>query len=142
MKKIASILSVAALGFMVACGPSAADKEAKEKKIADSLAALKAKASEDSIANAMRIADSLATIKNDSIRKADSIAAFKAGKAAGAVKGGSNKGGTGSSKPTQTTKDLTTISNSKGAGTVTKSPEQMKKDENNLKTIKGLKGGN
>lgn len=71
MKKVLSILVIAGVAVLVACGPSAEEKAAAEKKkadsiareqaIADSIAAAKQKAFDDSVANAQRIADSIAT---------------------------------------------------------------------------------
>ncbi len=56
MKKLASILVIAAVAFMYSCGPSA--KEIEEKRIADSIL----------------VADSLAMVQAEQQRIADSIA--------------------------------------------------------------------
>jgi hypothetical protein len=56
MKKLASVLVIAAVAFMYSCGPSA--KELEEKRIADSI----------------RVADSLAMVQAEQQRIADSIA--------------------------------------------------------------------
>ena len=56
MKKLATILVIAAVAFMYSCGPSA--KEQEEKRIADSI----------------RVADSLAMVQAEQQRVADSIA--------------------------------------------------------------------
>jgi hypothetical protein len=56
MKKLASVLIIAAVALMYSCGPSA--KELEEKRIADSI----------------RVADSLAMVQAEQQRIADSIA--------------------------------------------------------------------
>jgi hypothetical protein len=93
MKKVLSLLVIAGMFAIVACGPSAEEKAAQEKAKADSIAAvLKA----DSIAKAdieKAKADSIAaaTLKF----KEDSIAAAEANKKGGAkkvVKAGKGKG--------------------------------------------------
>lgn len=83
MKKLLSVLLIAGMASLVACGPSAEEKAAKEK------------AKQDSIANAERelfIQDSLAKVeqmKQDSIANAQKIADSIA--AAAAKKGGKKK---------------------------------------------------
>ncbi|MBK9283849.1 MAG: hypothetical protein IPM51_05955 [Sphingobacteriaceae bacterium] len=87
MKKVLSIVTVAALSAMfVACGPSKEEIEAREKAKQDSIAAVE-KAKQDSIAaveaeNA-RLAEEAAAAekaKADSTRVADSMANLKGGK--------------------------------------------------------------
>ena len=56
MKKLATLLVIAAVAFMSSCGPSAKEKE--ETRIADSI----------------RVADSLAMVQAEQQRVADSIA--------------------------------------------------------------------
>lgn len=128
MKKIVTLLAVGAVAMFYACGPSAEEKALKEKAKNDSIAAAeaKAKAEQDSLANAMRITDSIANAK----RVADSLAALPKG-------GGTKKPAT----PTKTKdeKNIDVIKDLKGG---TKTPEEKKKDEQNIKVIKGLKGGN
>jgi hypothetical protein len=73
MKKLLSLVVVAGLAALVACGPSAEEKAAAEKAKQDSIAKVeKEKAMQDSIAAA-----DLMKAKEDSIAKAkqDSIAA-------------------------------------------------------------------
>jgi hypothetical protein len=60
MKKLATILVIAAVAFMASCGPSAKEKEAK--RIADSI----------------RVADSMAMVQAQQQRVADSIAKVQA----------------------------------------------------------------
>lgn len=72
MKKVFTLIVVAGMAALVACGPSAEEKAAAEKAkqdsiakaqreqaIADSIAAVE-KAKQDSLANAQKIADSIA----------------------------------------------------------------------------------
>jgi len=87
MKKVLSIVAVAALSAaFVACGPSKEELEAREKAKADSIAAVE-KAKQDSIAaveaEAAKAAEAAAAAekaKADSARVADSLAALKGGK--------------------------------------------------------------
>ncbi len=60
MKKLATILVIAAVAFMTSCGPSAKEKEAKR------------------IADSTRVADSMAMIQAQQQRVADSIAKVQA----------------------------------------------------------------
>jgi hypothetical protein len=87
MKKVLSIIAVAALSTaFVSCGPSKEEMEKREKEKADSIAAVE-KSKQDSIAaveaeNA-RMAEEAANMekmKADSIHKADSMANLKGGK--------------------------------------------------------------
>jgi hypothetical protein len=127
MKKIVTLLAVGAVAMFYACGPSAEEKALKEKAKNDSIAAAeaKAKAEQDSLANAMRITDSIANAK----RVADSLAALPKG------------GGKKTTTPTKTKdeKNIDVIKDLKGG---TKTPEEKKKDAENIKVIKNLKGGN
>jgi hypothetical protein len=85
MKKVLSIIAVAALSAaFVSCGPSKEEIEAKEKAKADSVAAV-AQAQADSLAKvaeaeAAVAAEATAKMKQDSIHMADSLAAAKGGK--------------------------------------------------------------
>ena len=84
MKKLFSLLVIAGMAAMVACGPSAEEIAAKEKAKADSIAAVQ-KAKEDSIAAVQKAKeDSIAAAQK---AKEDSIAAAKA-------KGGAKPKGT------------------------------------------------
>ncbi len=88
MKKSISILAVAALAtsMFVACGPSKAEIEAKEKAKQDSLTEVTkqdsiAKAAEAAKAAEMAKADSLAQVaKADSLKKVEEEAATKSKK--------------------------------------------------------------
>jgi len=85
MKKSISMLAVVALAtsMFVACGPSKAEIEKKEKAKADSLAEVVkqdsiAKAAEDAATAAKMQADSLAQVaKADSLKKVEEEAATK-----------------------------------------------------------------
>jgi hypothetical protein len=84
MKKVLSIVAVAALtvGF-VACGPSKEEMEAREKVKQDSIAAVE-KAAQDSIAAseaemAKKAEEEAMKMKADSTRMADSVAAMTKG---------------------------------------------------------------
>jgi F0F1-type ATP synthase membrane subunit b/b' len=87
MKKVLSIIAVAALSTaFVACGPSKEEMEKREKEKSDSIAAVE-KAKQDSIAaveaeNAKMAEEAMAAekMKADSIRMADSLAKHKGGK--------------------------------------------------------------
>jgi hypothetical protein len=72
MKKLFSLLVIAGMFAIVACGPSAEEKAAKEKAKADSIAAVQ-KAKEDSMAAVQKATDdSIAAVQK---AKEDSIAA-------------------------------------------------------------------
>lgn len=73
MKKILSVLFVAGMFAFFACGPSAADKAATEKRIADSIAADSTAKIEAAMAAEKLVADSIAAKQ-----VADSIAAAAA----------------------------------------------------------------
>jgi len=87
MKKVLSIVAIAALSAtFVACGPSKEEIAAKEKAMQDSIAAVD-KMKQDSIAaveaEAAKVAEMAAAaekMKADSIRMADSLAKAKPGK--------------------------------------------------------------
>ncbi len=87
MKKVLSIVAVAALSIaFVSCGPSKEEIEKKEKDKADSIAAVE-KQKQDSIANAEALAAEAAAATAaaaqkaaDSTRVADSLAKAKPGK--------------------------------------------------------------
>jgi starvation-inducible outer membrane lipoprotein len=70
MKKIATVLVIAAIALMSACGPSAKEKEAKRiadsARVADSMAMVQAQQ--------QRIADSIAKVQAAQKKVADSIA--------------------------------------------------------------------
>ena len=94
MKKLLSVLVIVAMAALVACGPSAEEKAAKEKAKQDSIAAVQ-KAKDDSIAAVQQAKDdSIAAAQK---AKEDSIAA------AAAKKG--TKGTKPTTKPGQVTKD-------------------------------------
>lgn len=83
MKKVLSIVAVAALSAtFVACGPSKEEMEAREKAKNDSIAAVE-KAKSDSIAaaDAAKAAEmeAMNKMKADSTRMADSVAAASKG---------------------------------------------------------------
>lgn len=132
MKKIAFLMSVASLGLLVACGPSAEEKALKDKAAADSAKAAeeKLKREQDSIANVKTLDSLKLKAYNDSVALASQKPAA----------GGSKSSGTKAPVKTQDQKNIETISNLKGDNG-TKTPEQKKKDEQNLNTIKNLKGG-
>lgn len=87
MKKVLSIIAVAALSTaFVSCGPSKEEMEKREKERTDSIAAAD-KIKQDSIAaveaeNARMAEEAAAAekMKADSIRMADSLAKIKGGK--------------------------------------------------------------
>ncbi len=87
MKKVLSIIAVAAMSTaFVSCGPSKEEMEKREKDKTDSIAAVE-KAKQDSIAaveaeNAKMAEEAAAAekMKQDSIRVADSLAKHKGGK--------------------------------------------------------------
>ncbi|MCK9611457.1 MAG: hypothetical protein PHR81_03915 [Bacteroidales bacterium] len=75
MKKLFSVLLIAGMATLIACGPSAEEKAAAEKAKQDSIAAVQ-KAKEDSIAAAQKaIDDSIAAAEKEK-RIADSLAAL------------------------------------------------------------------
>lgn len=84
MKKVLSLIAVAAMSTaFVACGPSKEEMEKREQAKQDSIAAVE-KAKQDSIAAAAAMAEqaameAAAAAKADSARVADSIAAAKKG---------------------------------------------------------------
>jgi len=87
MKKVLSLIAVAAMSTaFVACGPSKEELEKREQAKQDSIAAVE-KAKQDSIAaveaeNAKMAEEAMAAekMKADSIRMADSLAKLKGGK--------------------------------------------------------------
>jgi len=63
MKKLFTVLAIASMATFIACGPSAEEKAAQEKRIQDSIAAAEAaieQAKQDSIAAAQAAADTTA----------------------------------------------------------------------------------
>lgn len=78
MKKLLSLIAVAAMFAFVACGPSAEEKAAQEKAIQDSLAQVEAQRVQDSIAAEQAKQDSIAAAEQQRIQ--DSIAAAEAAK--------------------------------------------------------------
>jgi hypothetical protein len=79
MKKIFSILAVAAMMLTVACGPSAEEKAKRDKEVADSIENQEAMMMELETQKAKAISDSLAAIEK---AKVDSLAADSVAKAA------------------------------------------------------------
>lgn len=80
MKKVLMILSAACFMFVVACGPSAEETAAEQKRVDDSTAAAIQHVN-DSIASAteaQRVADATAAAAAEAQRVADSTAAAKA----------------------------------------------------------------
>lgn len=109
MKKLLSLLVVAGLATLIACGPSAEEKAAKEKAKQDSIAAVQ-KAKEDSIAAAQKaIEDSIAAAQK---AYDDSVAAAQAAK----PKGSGNKGGGKSGGGSTTQPDPTKVKAGQGKG--------------------------
>jgi len=90
MKKLFSLLVIAGLATLIACGPSAEEKAAAEKKKQDSIAAVQ-KAIDDSIAAAQQAID-------------DSIAVAKQQAYDDSVANATKKGGKTGTKPTTPTK--------------------------------------
>ena len=77
MKKVLSVIAVAGMLAFVACGPSAEEKAAAEKKIQDSLAQVYQQRVNDSLAAAEQVVkDSLAKVEAKRIE--DSVAAAAA----------------------------------------------------------------
>ena len=68
MKKLFSLALVAGMFSLVACGPSAEEKAAEEKRVADSIAAADAamKAAEEAAAAAAAAAATVDTLQADS----------------------------------------------------------------------------
>lgn len=98
MKKLFTLVSIIGMTAFVACGPSAAELEAKAKKTADSIAAVEAAAAAEAEAAAKAAAEEAEAAKAK--MTADSIAAATAAEATKpAVKGGT--------KPTKPTKPAT-----------------------------------
>lgn len=80
MKKLFSIFLLAGMMAFVACGPSAEEKAAAEKRVQDSITAVKEQAKQDSIAAVEKAKqDSIAAAVEKA--KQDSIAAAEAAKA-------------------------------------------------------------
>lgn len=78
MKKLLSLFLITGMFAFLACGPSAADKAAAEKRVADSVAAVKQKFTQDSLATVEKVkADSIAAAA-EKARVADSIAKAEA----------------------------------------------------------------
>ncbi|MES2133390.1 MAG: hypothetical protein V4506_13665 [Bacteroidota bacterium] len=97
MKKLFTLVSIIGMTAFVACGPSAAEIEAKAKKTADSIAAVEAAAVAEAEAAAKVAAAEAEAMKAKA--SADSIAA--AAEAAKPVKGGATHHTT--TKPTKET---------------------------------------
>jgi hypothetical protein len=89
MKKLFTLVAAASMLTFVACGPSAAEKEAAAKKLADSTAAYNDQLAAAEAAKAQAIADSTATFVAAEAAKAQATADSIA--AAGAKKGGKKK---------------------------------------------------
>lgn len=71
MKKLLALVLVAGMATFVACGPSKADKEKKEKEKQDSIAAAeKAKKEADSLAAVEKEKRKMDSLREDSIKKA------------------------------------------------------------------------
>ncbi len=102
MKKLFSLFVIAGMAALIACGPSAEEKAAKEKAKQDSIAAAQKKIDDSIAAVQQKIDDSIAAVKEQA--KQDSIA--NAGK-----KGGKPA----TTKPSQTTpKDKVKAGQGKG----------------------------
>ena len=84
MKKLFTLVAVASMFTFVACGPSAAELEAKAKATADSIAAVESAKAAEEAAMMQAAADSTAKFAEDEAAKAqataDSIANAKPGK--------------------------------------------------------------
>jgi hypothetical protein len=90
MKKVLSLLVIAGMLAVIACGPSAEEKAAQEKAKQDSIAAVQ-KAKEDSIAAVVKAKeDSIAAVQK---AKEDSIAAAAAAKPTKGGKTGKDRTG-------------------------------------------------
>ena len=87
MKKVFTLVAVAAMFSFVACGPSAEEKAAAEKAKQDSIAAVEAATAAEEAAKAQAMADSTAAYAAAEEAKAkataDSIAAAEANKKGG-----------------------------------------------------------
>jgi hypothetical protein len=81
MKKVFTLVAVASMFTLVACGPSAEEKAAKEKAIQDSIAAVEAAKAAEEAAKAQAITDSTnaftAAKEAEAKRIADSVEAAK-----------------------------------------------------------------
>ena len=91
MKKLFTLFVLAGMMAFVACGPSAEEKAAAEKRVNDSIAAVKVQAKQDSIAKVEKakqdsIAAAAEKAKQDSIAKAEEAKTKKGGKKATAPK--------------------------------------------------------
>ncbi len=77
MKKVLTLVAVAGMFTFYACGPSAAEKEAKAKATADSIAAIETAVAEAAKAQAVADSTAAAAIATEAKAKAtaDSIAA-------------------------------------------------------------------
>jgi hypothetical protein len=84
MKKVFTLVAVASMFTLVACGPSAEEKAAKEKAIQDSIAAVDAAKAAEEAAKAQAITDSTnafnAAKEAEAKRIADSVEAAKTAK--------------------------------------------------------------
>ena len=80
MKKSLTIVAFASMLAIVACGPSAAEKQAKEKAMQDSIAMVE-KAAADSVAAAAAADQAKMAAEAMEKAKQDSIAAAEAAKA-------------------------------------------------------------
>ena len=78
MKKVLSIVAIAATMLIISCGPSAEDKAKIDKEVADSIANEEAMLMELETQKAQAMQDSLASIEK---MKADSLAAASVAKA-------------------------------------------------------------
>jgi len=78
MKKVLSIVAIAATMLIISCGPSAEDKAKIDKEVADSIANEEAMLMELETQKAQAMQDSLASIEK---MKADSLAADSVAKA-------------------------------------------------------------
>ena len=100
MKKVLSLLVIGGIATLMACGPSAEEKAAAEKKkadsiareaaIADSIAQEKQKLFDDSVAQAQKIADSIAALAAKKTTKPGTTPVTKPG----TVKPGTRPGAT------------------------------------------------
>jgi hypothetical protein len=86
MKKVFTLVAVAGMFTFVACGPSAAELEAKAKATADSIAAVEAVATEQAAAAAQAIADSTAAVAAAAAEEATKAVEAAASEAAAKVK--------------------------------------------------------
>lgn len=90
MKKVLTLVAVASISALVACGPSAEEKAAAEKAKQDSIAAVEAAKAAEEAAKAQAVADSTAAYAAAQEAKAkaaaDSAAAAEASKKGGKKK--------------------------------------------------------